>query len=121
MSTYGAGTATQFSDGTQRQVLELGPKIYYYNESVTPLLSISGRAGAVQTPVPIYEWMEDEYFIKRSVKTPIVSTDVADTATGGINGHHTVVKFRKDLSKFLNRNYLKHDYRLNKKCLKNIT
>ena len=71
MSTYGAGTATQFSDGTQRQVLELGPKIYYYNESVTPLLSISGRAGAVQTPVPIYEWMEDEYFIKRSVKTPI--------------------------------------------------
>jgi len=95
MSTYGAGTATQFSDGTQRQVLELGPKIYYYNESVTPLLSISGRAGAVQTPVPIYEWMEDEYFIKRSVKTPIVSTDVADTATGGINGHHTVVKFRR--------------------------
>ena len=95
MSTYGAGTATQFSDGTQRQVLELGPKIYYYNESVTPLLSISGRAGAVQTPVPIYEWMEDEYFIKRSVKTPIVSTDVADTATGEINGHHTVVKFRR--------------------------
>ena len=34
--TYGSGTATQFSDGSQRQVLELGPQIYYYNESVTP-------------------------------------------------------------------------------------
>ena len=93
--TYGAGTAGQFSDGTQRQVLELGPKIYYYNESVTPLLSISGRAGTVGTPVPIFEWMEDEYFIKRSVKTNIVSTDVADTATGGINGHNSVVTFRR--------------------------
>ena len=89
--TYGSGTATQFTDGTQRQVLELGPKIYYYNESVTPLLSVSGRAGTIGTPVPIYEWMEDEYFLKRSMKTPITSSDVSDTATGGINGHHTVV------------------------------
>ena len=63
--TYGSGTATQFTDGTQRQVLELGPQIYYYNESVTPLLSVSGRAGTIGTPVPIFEWMEDEYFLKR--------------------------------------------------------
>ena len=95
MSTYGAGTATQFTDGTQRQVLELGPKIYYYNESVTPLLSISGRAGTVGTPVPIFEWMEDEYFIRRSLKVDTTSSDLADTATGGINGHHTVVKLRR--------------------------
>ena len=95
MSTYGAGTATQFTDGTQRQVLELGPKIYYYNESVTPLLSISGRAGTVGTPVPIFEWMEDEYFIRRSLKIDTTSSDLADTATGGINGHHTVVKLRR--------------------------
>jgi len=94
-NTYGAGTATQFSDGTQRQVLELGPKIYYYNESVTPLLSISGRAGTVGTPVPIFEWMEDEYFIKRSIKTEITSTDVTDTATAGINGDNAIVKFRR--------------------------
>jgi hypothetical protein len=94
-STYGAGTAGQFSDGTQRQVLELGPKIYYYNESVTPLLSISGRAGTVGTPVPIFEWMEDEYFIKRSIKTEITSSDVTDTATAGINGDNAIVKFRR--------------------------
>ena len=94
-NTYGAGTATQFSDGTQRQILELGPKIYYYNESVTPLLSISGRAGTVGTPVPIFEWMEDEYFIKRSVKTEITSSDVNDTATAGINGDNAIIKFRR--------------------------
>ena len=95
MSTYGAGTATQFTDGTQRQVLELGPKIYYYNESVTPLLSISGRAGTVGTPVPIFEWMEDEYFIRRSLKVDTTASDLADTTTGDINGHHTVVKLRR--------------------------
>ena len=94
-NTYGSGTATQFSDGTQRQVLELGPKIYYYNESVTPLLSISGRAGTVGTPVPIFEWMEDEYFMKRSVKIDTTSSDLSDTATAGINGDNTVVKLRR--------------------------
>ena len=28
-TTYGTGKAMQFSDGTQRQVLELGSKIHY--------------------------------------------------------------------------------------------
>jgi len=39
-TTYGTGTALQFSDATQRQVLELGSKIHYYNPSVTPLLTL---------------------------------------------------------------------------------
>jgi hypothetical protein len=95
MSTYGAGTATQFTDGTQRQVLELGPKIYYYNESVTPLLSISGRAGTVGTPVPIFEWMEDEYFIRRSLKIDTTASDLSDTDTAGVNGDNTIIKLRR--------------------------
>jgi len=41
-TTYGTGTALQFSDATQRQVLELGSKIHYYNPDVTPILSIFG-------------------------------------------------------------------------------
>ena len=94
--TYGSGTATQFSDGSQRQVLELGPQIYYYNESVTPLLSVSGRAGTVGTPVPIFEWMEDEYFIKRSTKLTAAEmtqdSDVVDSQTGGANGHQSIIK-----------------------------
>ena len=98
-TTYGTGTAVQFSDGTQRQVLELGSKIHYYNPDVTPIFSLFGMK-SMATPVPIFEWMEDEYMIKRSVKQDIktegadsATVDVTDTATGGINGHNTVVKF----------------------------
>ena len=94
-TTYGTGSALQFASGEQRQVLELGSKIHYYNPSVTPLLTLMGRMSTVVTPVPIFEWMEDEYMIKKSVKQNITSTDVSDTATGGINGHHTVVIFDK--------------------------
>tara|TARA_Y100000361_G_scaffold152274_2_gene171342 strand:- start:2320 stop:3807 length:1488 start_codon:yes stop_codon:yes gene_type:complete len=94
-TTYGTGSALQFASGEQRQVLELGSKIHYYNPSVTPLLTLMGRMSTVVTPVPIFEWMEDEYMIKKSVKQNITSTDVSDTATGEINGHHTVVIFDK--------------------------
>jgi hypothetical protein len=89
-TTYGTGTAMQFTDATQRQVLELGSKIHYYNPNVTPIFSLFGMKSMV-TPVPIFEWMEDEYMIKKSEKFNITSTDVADTATGGINGHHTIL------------------------------
>ena len=41
-TSYGAGTALQFSDGSQRQVLELGDKIHYYNPNVTPIFSLFG-------------------------------------------------------------------------------
>ena len=101
-TTYGTGTALQFSDATQRQVLELGSKIHYYNPSVTPLLTLMGRMSTNVTPVPIFEWMEDEYMIQKSIKQSIVTqgadsatVNVTDTATGGINGHNTVVKFDK--------------------------
>ena len=94
-TTYGTGTALQFSDASQRQVLELGSKIHYYNPSVTPLLTLMGRMSTAVTPVPIFEWMEDEYMIQKSIKQNITTSDVADTDTGGINGHHTVVKFDK--------------------------
>ena len=89
-TSYGAGTALQFSDGSQRQVLELGDKIHYYNPNVTPIFSLFGQQ-SVLTPVPIFEWMEDEYMIKKSEKFNITSSDVADTATGGANGLKSIV------------------------------
>lgn len=89
--TYGTGVAGQFTDGTQRQILELGDKIHMYNPDMTPLLTIGGRVGTNMTPVPIFEWMEDEWFTLKSVTLDIKSTDVADTATAGINGHKSVV------------------------------
>jgi len=89
-TTYGSGTAMQFSSGEQRQVLELGDKIHYYNPDVTPIFSLFGMSSN-PTPVPIFEWMEDEYMIKKSEKFNITTSDVADTATGGINGHHTIL------------------------------
>ena len=104
MSTnYGTGTALQFSDSTQRQVLELGSKIHYYNPNVTPIFSLFGMKSMV-TPVPIFEWMEDEYMIKKSVKKSMVTAtagdiaataDLGDTTTGDINGHNTIVRFDK--------------------------
>ena len=89
-TSYGTGTALQFSDSTQRQVLELGEKIHYYNPNATPIFSLFGMKSVV-TPVPIFEWMEDEYMIKKSEKFNITTSDVADTATGGVNGHHTIL------------------------------
>ena len=67
-TTYGTGTALQFTDASQRQVLELGSKIHYYNPSVTPLLTLMGRMSTSVTPVPIFEWMEDEYMMQKSIR-----------------------------------------------------
>ena len=97
--TYGSGTATQFTDGTQRQVLELGPEIHYFNPSVTPILTVSGRLGVNGTPVPIYVWMEDEYFIKRSIiiaaADMVAETDILDSASAGINGDGCVLRLQR--------------------------
>jgi len=101
-TTYGTGTAVQFSDGTQRQVLELGSKIHYYNPDVTPIFSIFGMKSMV-TPVPIFEWMEDEHMIKRSLSVDMAgasagadssTTLLSDTATSGVNGENVIVNFR---------------------------
>ena len=101
-TTYGTGTALQFSDATQRQVLELGSKIHYYNPNVTPIFSLFGMKSNV-TPVPIFEWMEDEYMIKKSVKQAFAdtgansaSTTFSDTAyetTQGANNGATIINF----------------------------
>jgi hypothetical protein len=89
---YGTGTALQFTDSTQRQVLELGELIHMYNPDVTPIQTIGTRLNHNVTPVPIFEWMEDEYFIKRSIKTDIVDgTGVVDTATATANGDNSIV------------------------------
>ena len=97
--SYGSGTSTQFSDGSQRQVLELGSQIHYYNPSVTPILTVSGRSNMVGTPVPIFEWMEDEYYIKRSTKIlaadMVANTDVVDSATGDVNGHQSIIRLQR--------------------------
>ena len=102
-TNYGTGTALRFSDASQRQVLELGEKIHYYNPNVTPIFSLFGMKSML-TPVPIFEWMEDEYMIKKSVKKAMVTAtagdiaataDVGDTTTGGVNGGNSIVKFDK--------------------------
>ena len=103
-TSYGTGTAMQFSDGSQRQVLELGDKIHYYNPNVTPIFSLFGLQ-SVSTPVPIFEWMEDEYMIKKSIKFDIVTegadsatANVSDSlyeATNGVNGGNVVVNLQK--------------------------
>jgi len=92
---YGTGTATQFTDATQRQVLELGKKIHYYNPSVTPILTVGGRASTRVSPVPIYEWMEDEYMLKKSISIVFGSGTLGNSATSGVNNASCVV--------FLNR------------------
>jgi len=89
-TTYGSGTAVQFSDASQRQVLELGEKIHYYNPNVTPIFSLFGMKSML-TPVPIFEWMEDEYMIKKSEKFNFKTANVADTATGGANGAKSIL------------------------------
>jgi len=64
---YGSGLA-QFTDGSTKHVLELGKKVHYFNPSATPLFTLLGRVGKRSTPVPKFEWMEDEQFLKRSTK-----------------------------------------------------
>ena len=94
-TTYGTGTALQFSDASQRQVLELGSKIHYYNPSVTPLLTLMGRMSTAVTPVPIFEWMEDEYMIAKSIKTTIKAADLSDTVVTGTNSHNTILTLNR--------------------------
>lgn len=89
-TTYGTGSAVQFSSGEQRQVLELGDKIHYYNPNVTPIFSLFGMQ-SVLTPVPIFEWMEDEYMIKKSEKFATTAAQLSDTATAGVNGDNTIL------------------------------
>ena len=67
---YGSGYA-EFTDGSTKQILELGKKVHYFNPSATPLFTLLGRMGKRSTPVPKFEWMEDEHFIKRSIKVTI--------------------------------------------------
>lgn len=83
--TYGSGS-TLFTGGDARQILELGTEIHYFNPSATPLLTISGRAKKEITPVPKFEWQEDEHFIQRSqIFTMASSANLQDSATGGNN------------------------------------
>jgi hypothetical protein len=89
-TTYGTGTAMQFTDATQRQVLELGSKIHYYNPNVTPIFSLFGMKSMV-TPVPIFEWMEDEYMIKKSEKFTTTAAQLSDTATAAANGDNAIL------------------------------
>jgi len=80
-TTYGTGTAGQFTDASQRQVLELGKKVHMYNPDVTPIFTVAGRSSTMVTPVPIFEWMEDEYMIKKDV-TLTTTAAQTDDVTG---------------------------------------
>tara|TARA_R100001594_G_scaffold147855_1_gene201684 strand:- start:15937 stop:17415 length:1479 start_codon:yes stop_codon:yes gene_type:complete len=88
--TYGTGTAGQFTDATQRQILELGDKIHFYNPDMTPLLTIGGRVGTNVTPVPIFEWMEDEWFIQQTVSLP--GTALKNAVTAGHNDTGVILR-----------------------------
>ena len=84
---YGSGYA-KFTDGSARQVLELGKKVHYFNPSDTPIFTLLGRLGTRSTPVPKFEWMEDEHFIKRSVQVvgalnKIGGNSIGDGKTNG--------------------------------------
>jgi len=89
-TSYGTGTALQFSDSTQRQVLELGEKIHYYNPNATPIFSMFGMKSVV-TPVPIFEWMEDEYMIKKSEKFTTTAAQLSDTTLAADNGDNSIL------------------------------
>ena len=95
-TTYGSGTALQFSSGEQRQVLELGDKIHYYNPDVTPIFSLFGMSSN-PTPVPIFEWMEDEYMIKKSVVVDVDSsgTEIKDSASSGHNDTGVIIRLNR--------------------------
>ena len=94
--TYGAGTANQFTDASQRQVLELGDKIHFYNPDITPLLTIGGRMSTSVTPVPIFEWMEDEFFVKKTVTLDLASNAaIGDTATDDVNQTGSVITLER--------------------------
>ena len=94
--TYGSGTANQFTDGSQRQILELGDKIHFYNPDITPLLTVGGRMSTMVTPVPIFEWMEDEFFVRKSVSIDF-ATDAAvgNTATDAVNQTGSVITLER--------------------------
>lgn len=95
-TTYGSGTALQFSSGEQRQVLELGDKIHYYNPDVTPIFSLFGMSSN-PTPVPIFEWMEDEYMIKKSVVVDVDAsgTEIKDSASAGDNDTGSILTLNR--------------------------
>lgn len=94
--TYGTGTPSQFTSGENRQVLEMGNLINYFNPSESPLLTISSRMRKNTTPVPEFEWMEDEYFIQRSIITTMSSaTNLKDSATAGNNDTGCIVVLDK--------------------------
>jgi len=82
---YGSGM-TLFTDGSTKQVLELGNKVHYFNPSASPLFTLMGRSGTRATPVPKFEWMEDEHFLKRTliVQFPALSIS-GDTSVIGLN------------------------------------
>jgi len=90
--TYGTGTPTQNTSGTARQVLELDQEIHYFNPAVTPILTIAGRAFKEVTPVPKFEWQEDEYLIQRSQTfTMASSANLADIDTAGNNDKGSIL------------------------------
>ena len=84
-SEHGTGTATQFTSGEARYVLELGDMIHYFNPSDTPILAISNRANRKVVNVPVWNWMEDEYFIQRSQSFTMASSTNLKDATAGVN------------------------------------
>ena len=75
---YGSGYA-KFTDGSARQVLELGKKVHYFNPSDSPIFTLLGRTSTRSTPVPKFEWMEDEHFVKRST----ILVGAASNSIGG--------------------------------------
>ena len=94
-TTYGTGTPTQFTDGSARQVLELGKKVHMYNPDMTPMYTMLGRLNTLVTPVPIFEWMEDEWFVKPSVVVPVAACQIIDQTTGTVNDHGSIIQMNK--------------------------
>ena len=92
---YGTGTPTQFTTGEQRQVLELGQKIHMFNPDVTPIFTLMGRTSTMVTPVPVFEWMEDEFFIRPDTVVVMAAANIKNSLLTGDNDTGFIVRMNR--------------------------
>ena len=86
--THGTGTVVHFTDGDDRNKLELGKLIHMFENQVpgAPMLTIGSRAHKKITPVSEFSHMEDELMVRKSETIQMVGTDnLVDSATAGNN------------------------------------
>lgn len=92
--THGTGTVVHFTDGDDRNKLELGKLIHMFENQVpgAPMLTIGSRAHKKITPVSEFSHMEDEFMIRKSETITMVNTaNLQNSATTGVNDYGCIV------------------------------